>query len=103
MSTLGVCSRRNVLSQARMRAVLCSVMAGLVPAIHVFLVICGQDVDARAQASGSDAVLRTAMPGRDDWSLHFRQPRRVAGHQVDLEIDLAAPAPGAERGDAQRM
>ena len=25
-----------------------------------------QDVDGRAQASGSDAVLRTAMPGHDD-------------------------------------
>ena len=40
-------------------------MPGLVPGIHVFLSQ-SQDVDGRAQASGSDAVLRTAMPGHDE-------------------------------------
>jgi hypothetical protein len=39
-------------------------MPGLVPGIHVFLSL-SQDVDGRAKASGSDAVLRTAMPGHD--------------------------------------
>src|ERR1700738_3545092 len=27
--------------------------------------------------------------------LHFRQPRRIAGHQIDFKIDLAAGAPAA--------
>jgi hypothetical protein len=31
------------------------------------ILTCGKkDVDGRAQASGSDAVLRTSMPGHDD-------------------------------------
>jgi hypothetical protein len=34
-----------------------TVMAGLVPAIHVFLIICGQDVDARHKA-GHDELGR---------------------------------------------
>ena len=38
-------------------------MPGLVPGIHVFLRL--QLVDGRAEASGSDTVLRTAMPGHD--------------------------------------
>jgi hypothetical protein len=37
-------------------------MAGLGPAIHVF-VACGEDVDARDIGERSDAVLRTTMPG----------------------------------------
>ena len=41
-------------------------MAGLVPAIHVFGYQSKKDVDARAKASGSDAVLRTDMPGHDE-------------------------------------
>ena len=40
------------------------VMPGLVPGIHAFRARC-QDVDGRAQASGSDAVLQTAVPGHD--------------------------------------
>jgi hypothetical protein len=39
-------------------------MAGLDPVIHVFAVE-KASVDHRAQASGSDAVLRRAMPGAD--------------------------------------
>jgi hypothetical protein len=39
-------------------------MPGLVPGIHALSYI-KQDVDGRAQASGSDAVLQTAMPGHD--------------------------------------
>jgi hypothetical protein len=43
------------------------VMAGLVPAIHVFASLqrC-QDVDARAIGVRKHAVLRTAMRGHDD-------------------------------------
>jgi hypothetical protein len=37
------------------------VMAGLDPAIHVFL--CNQDVDGRHIGERSDAVLRTLWPG----------------------------------------
>jgi hypothetical protein len=40
-------------------------MAGLVPAIHVFLMQEEQDVDARDIGERSDAVLRTAMRGHD--------------------------------------
>jgi hypothetical protein len=42
-------------------------MAGLVPAIHVFDSD-ADDVDARDIGERSDAVLRTAMRGRDDWT-----------------------------------
>ena len=42
------------------------VMPGLVPGIHVLLHWNKKDVDGRAQASGSDAVLQTAMPGHDE-------------------------------------
>jgi hypothetical protein len=43
------------------------VMPGLVPGIHVFnSIAASKDVDGRAEASGSDAVLRTAMPGHDE-------------------------------------
>jgi hypothetical protein len=42
------------------------VMPGLVPGIHVFTTCCTKDVDGRAQASGSAAVLQTAMPGDDE-------------------------------------
>ena len=43
------------------------VMPGLVPGIHVFTTLGQeQDVDGRAQASGSDAVLWTSMPGHDE-------------------------------------
>jgi hypothetical protein len=40
------------------------VMAGLVPAIHVFAA--AKDVDARHIGERSDAVLRTAMAGHDE-------------------------------------
>jgi hypothetical protein len=40
------------------------VMAGLVPAIHVFAAR-EEDVDARDIGERRDAVLRTAMPGND--------------------------------------
>jgi len=39
-------------------------MAGIDPAIHVFLM--AKDVDARHIGERSDAVLRTAMAGHDD-------------------------------------
>jgi hypothetical protein len=61
----------------------------LVPAIHVLL--CRQDVDARDKH------------GHDDLLLHFRKPRRVARHQVDLEIDLGRRAPAAERRHIERV
>jgi hypothetical protein len=44
-------------------------MAGLVPAIHVFEVTRDQDVDARDIGERSDAVLRTAIPGHDEYRL----------------------------------
>jgi hypothetical protein len=40
-------------------------MAGLVPAIHVFLIESPQDVDARVIGVRKHAVLRTAMPAHD--------------------------------------
>jgi hypothetical protein len=43
-----------------------TVMPGLVPGIHVLPGARSKDVDGRAKASGSDAVLRTAMPGHDE-------------------------------------
>ena len=42
-------------------------MPGLVPGIHVFRAA-GKDVDGRDIGERSDAVLRTAMPGHDEWS-----------------------------------
>jgi hypothetical protein len=42
------------------------VMPGLVPGIHVFASLEQKDVDGWAKASGSDAVLRTTMPGHDE-------------------------------------
>ena len=50
-------------------------MPGLVPGIHVFCAMNKKDVDGRAQASGSDAVLRTAMPGGDDLSKLKEKPK----------------------------
>jgi hypothetical protein len=41
-------------------------MAGLGPAIHVFLNCRKKDVDARDIRERSDAVLRTAMRGHDE-------------------------------------
>jgi hypothetical protein len=41
------------------------VMPGLVPGIHDLLAGWEKDVDGRAEASGSDAVLWTAVPGHD--------------------------------------
>jgi hypothetical protein len=40
-------------------------MPGLVPGIHVFLKSYSKTWIAGTYASGSDAVLRTAMPGHD--------------------------------------
>ena len=40
--------------------------ARLVPGIHVFSYVQKKDVDGRAQTSGSDAVLWTAMLGHDE-------------------------------------
>jgi len=45
--------------------VIAHVMAGLVPAIHVFARSKAEDVDARHIGERSDAVLRTAMAGHD--------------------------------------
>jgi len=45
---------------------LLTVMAGLVPAIHVLLNAFRKDVDARYIGERSDAVLRTAMAGHDE-------------------------------------
>jgi hypothetical protein len=47
-----------------------------VPAIHLLIVSAKNDVDAQAQASGSDAVLRTATLGHDED--YFRISERVA-------------------------
>jgi len=41
-------------------------MAGLVPAIHVFVIATPEDVDARDIGVRKHAVLRTAMRGHDD-------------------------------------
>jgi hypothetical protein len=41
-------------------------MAGLVPAIYVFMRSKLKDVDARHIGERSDAVLRTAMAGHDE-------------------------------------
>jgi len=43
-----------------------TVMPGLVPGIHVFRATMKKDVGGPAWASGSDAVLRTAMPGHGE-------------------------------------
>jgi hypothetical protein len=73
-------------------AICCSVMAGLVPAIHVFCTVGDKNVDAQDK------------PGHDgDPSRHLRQPRRIAGHQVDLDIDLAVGTPAADRRDRESM
>src|SRR5512139_360253 len=48
---------------------LAAVMAGLVPAIHVFLAARTEDVDARHIGVRKRAVLRTAMAGHDDTTL----------------------------------
>jgi len=48
-------------------------MPGLVPGIHVFLYD-AKTWMAGTQASGSDAVLQTAMPGHDG-SIHFYATR----------------------------
>jgi hypothetical protein len=36
-------------------------MAGLVPAIHVFLASCGKDVDARHKAGHDDPIKKTSF------------------------------------------
>jgi len=41
-------------------------MPGFMPGIHVFL--CRKDVDGRDICERSDAVLRTAMPGHDEFN-----------------------------------
>jgi hypothetical protein len=44
-----------------------SVIPGLVPGIHVLLIIVAAKTGmAGTSASGSDAVLRTAVPGHDE-------------------------------------
>jgi hypothetical protein len=69
-------------------------MPGLVPGIHVFTLVAREDVDGRGKASGSDAVLRTAMPGHDDVAipgelapslplLAERRAERMAGIDAD--------------------
>jgi hypothetical protein len=59
-----------------------------------------KDVDGRAQASGSDAVLRTAMPGHDEQSspgwrpqvAHSRDPLASRTYKnVQPEVRLEAP------------
>ena len=45
--------------------VLSTVMPGLVRGIHALTPCRTKEVDGRAQASGSDAVLQTATPGHD--------------------------------------
>jgi hypothetical protein len=44
-------------------------MPGFMLGIHVFL-FCKQDVDGRDIGERSDAVLRTAMPGHDDFGFN---------------------------------
>ena len=64
------------------------VIAGLDPAIHLV-----KRMDTRVKPA-YDTITVT-------FSVHFRQPRGVTRHQIDLEIDLAAGAPGAKRRDIE--
>src|SRR5712671_7848789 len=58
-------------------------MAGLVPAIHAFVLAAHKDVDARDIGERSDAVLRTAMPGHDG-SSSARHEGVIAGSRHHL-------------------
>src|SRR5438552_1283628 len=53
------------------------VVPGLDPGIHAFARHCKKDVDGRAQASGSDAVLQAAMPGHDGCDSARFDPREI--------------------------
>src|SRR6185503_21015028 len=73
-------------------------MAGLDPAIHVFLV--AKDADARHIGERSDAVLRTAMAGYDDGETEAIRPnvRHAPGN-----IAATRPAgPPPRRRDRRR-
>jgi hypothetical protein len=61
-------------------------MAGLVPAIYVFGVYMLEDVDARHIGERSDAVLGTAMAGRDYSGLSAR-----TSHFFNGAAGLSAP------------
>src|SRR5689334_15608596 len=69
---------------------LSSVMAGLVPAIHVFPDARPQDVDARVIGVRKHAVLRTAMPAHDD-----RETERMCA-QSSFRGASAASEPGIQ-------
>jgi hypothetical protein len=66
------------------------VMPGLMPGIHVFLILLQQDVDGRAKASGSDAVLRTTMPGHDE-----RKWSNMRKRHVNPQLPALTPAHAA--------
>jgi hypothetical protein len=51
-------------------------MPGLVPGIHDRPSAGPKDVDGPDKASGSDAVLRTAMPGHDGELLEYLLARK---------------------------
>jgi hypothetical protein len=53
------------------------------PGIHVLAALKQEDVDGRAQASGSDAVLRTALPGHDERANHFLIIRKSLKYSQD--------------------
>jgi hypothetical protein len=57
-------------------------MRGLVPASTSLLRTSKKGVDGRAWASGSDAVLRTAMPGHDENCFFFRWSNRDRGEYI---------------------
>ena len=70
-------------------------MPGLVPGIHVFLRE-QENVDGRAQASGSDAVLRTAMPSHDE--LRGLCPYFTASNSTsNISVAFGGMAPPAPR------
>src|SRR5258705_7096442 len=58
-------------------------MAGLVPAIHAFVLAAHKGVDGRDIGERSDAVLRTAMPGHD------RSDRQKESSMSDIRVDHA--------------
>src|SRR5439155_19944972 len=51
----------------------------------------------------SARAARAALRRNESLYLRIQQARGVAGHQVDLEIDLITGSDGPERGDVQRV
>src|SRR4051794_35586531 len=121
-------SVRSFNAARRASAILCPVIAGLDQAIHPtlrnhlvkrmdtrvkpaydrFLVSSSfrdtrlrVDPESRRGAPLLDCgFARSSRPGMTG-SFHLAQPRRIARHQVDFEVDLAAGAPVAQRRHIQ--